>query len=251
MNTRSIVVLLAGLLVGLWIGRASPQAALRTARAEIERLKEAGRQRPQAARQAMAGVESMLNVRREDVADARRARRARAETNRVVAVAQTGAVAAAASAPAVAQPGGLSNELERVRQAWDLRRDIARKNFVERTGLEPEKAAQFDVLIEAMNLRLGATVDRWAEAIRKDENFTAETGARMMHELSEAVVITYDEMDRKLPAGWREQAGPRFELVRFVDPEVLTPFQDLESIMERADFGQDEETPPAPGAVPP
>jgi hypothetical protein len=62
----------------------------------------------------------------------------------------------------------------------------------------------------------------------------------MMSDLSSALVLTYDELDRKLPPTWRDQAGTGFELVRFVDPEVLTPMQDLQGVISRADFHEDE-----------
>jgi hypothetical protein len=61
----------------------------------------------------------------------------------------------------------------------------------------------------------------------------------MMNELSAALVLTYDELDRKLPEDWRREAGPQFELVRFVDPEVLTPLQDLDGVIARSQPGME------------
>jgi hypothetical protein len=237
MNTRILVALAGGLAAGLLLGRAVPQADLRVARAEVERLQKQASSRPAAGRAALAGVENMLNVRSEEVAEVRRSRRHAHPDFFAAAAATNGAapVATTTTTPArVAGPHSISNEIEQVKQAWQLRREIARKNFVERAALNESQTTAMDVVIEAMNIRLGESIDRWAAAIQKADEITPETGVRMMNELSSALVLTYDELDRKLPETWREKAGPKFELVQFVDPEVLTPLQDLGPIMQRA-----------------
>ncbi len=254
MNTRWIIYVVAALAVGLLIGRAAPQADLRAARAEIEQLKKRGASQA-TSRTAMAGVEQMLQVRRDEVA---RARRPRGDHPPAAAVHADAAPAGTNAAPVEARTNrphrgppwrGGSNEIAQAKQAWQLRGEIARTQFLEKAKLSTDQAAAFDVVIEAMNVRLGESIDRWAAAIRKDDVLTPETGLRMMNELSSALVLTYDELDRKLPEGWRAEAGPRFELVRFVDPEVLTPLQDLEGVIERSEL--DAEGAPVPPPPPP
>lgn len=244
MNARLVAALIIGLAIGLLLGRAAPQADLRDARAQLEELKRKGSAQS-TSRSAIAGVETMLKVRQDEVSEARR-RRPHAPPAAADLRQATGTVAAAATNAASdrARRGSMSNEIAQAKQAWQLRSEIARKGFLERTKLDQRQTADFDVVIEAMNLRLGTSVDRWAEQIHKADTFTPETGIRMMNELSQALVVTYDELDRKMPPTWRQDAGPTFELVRFIDPEVLTPLQDLEPVMAKSPPAADGIEPP-------
>jgi hypothetical protein len=47
------------------------------------------------------------------------------------------------------------------------------------------------------------------------------------------MVMTYDEMDRKLPATWRTDAGASFDLVTYVDPKVAQPLVGVQDKMPR------------------
>ncbi len=123
-----------------------------------------------------------------------------------------------------------------------MRRDLPRNNLIRKLELPETSVNQFDVLVEAMNLRLGATVDAWSAKLLDQGTVNEEDGLRMMNELSEAMVLTYDEMDRTMPAGWREKVGPKFDLMRFIDPEVLTPLQELEGIEDNTDDEDVEDT---------
>jgi len=136
---------------------------------------------------------------------------------------------------AVRDRSSLSNSINHLKKGWDMRRDLARNNLIRQLALPETSVNQFDVLVEAMNLRLGATVDAWSMKLLEQGSVNEEDGLRMMNELSEAMVLTYDEMDRTMPAGWREKVGPKFDLMRFIDPEVLTPLQDLENIEDHTD----------------
>lgn len=250
MHSRVILALVVGLAAGLLIGRAAPLADLRALRQELEDAKKKGGGRSSAST-AMSGVESMLKVTSDEVAQARRTK----ARGPAVPVDPAGTNAAAASGGTNVEltvgsgrrPGrdraAMSNSIEQVKQAWQLRSEIARKNFLERAKLDEKQTADLDVVLEAMNIRLGESIDRWSAEIRKADAFTPETGIRMMNDLSQALVVTYDELDRKLPATWRANAGENFELVRFVDPEVLTPLQDLEPVMSRGGPLRDDDPP--------
>ena len=242
MNTRTLIAIIIALLAGLVLGRLGPQADLRRLRADLEEARKGGGDRKAvAAGAAMQGVRSMLNVSAQDLEQARAARRNRSQlTNEAAAV--TGATETAVAStnrPGPRGPPGarrdraaVSNEIEKLKEAWSMRADLARTSFIKRAKLDERQATDFAVLMEAMNYRLGATVDKWVEAARTQGKLTPESGVRMMNDLSQALVVTYDEMDRKLPETWRENAGDNFELVRFVDPEVLTPLQDLEGLVQ-------------------
>lgn len=117
--------------------------------------------------------------------------------------------------------------------AWmaEARRERARQertNFVERAELKPEETVRFDVLMASLNLRLQQQSQKWREALDGGAVSRAEIRARAMGEISSALVLTYDELDRSMPTGWREVAGPDFNLMTFIEPEV---WQDMRPIM--------------------
>ncbi len=126
----------------------------------------------------------------------------------------------------------LQERIEWAADAWRLRTDIARDTFLADAGLTREDATQFDVLMHAMNLRLEDAIAAWAEDIQAQESVRPEDGVRLLHQLSEALVVTYDEMDRTLPPVWREVGGERFDLMTFVDPSVAMPLVNIEDRIE-------------------
>ncbi len=129
----------------------------------------------------------------------------------------------------------LRERLDEAIEAWRVRSEIARNNFVTRAGLGPEEAAKFDVLVQAMNLRMRDRFEKFAAAVQAGEPITPEVGARMIRDLSDAVVLTYDEMDRELPS-WRQNGG-RLDLGDLVDPSVAEPLLGIEDVLRRADRG--------------
>ena len=125
---------------------------------------------------------------------------------------------------------------ERIRAAkagWRVRSDLARNSFLENLGAGEEEANQFDVLIAAMNLRLANTIGNSVDTSGEPEAIGFEHGARLIHELSGAVVLTYDEMDRTLPEDWREATDSEFALSDFIDPSVADPLIDRADKMRK------------------
>ena len=118
-------------------------------------------------------------------------------------------------------------------ELWRLRSELARDSFLTRTGMAEEDALRFDVLVEAMNLRIETSIADWATLLESDQVTAPEAAVRMMHDISGALALTYDEMDRSLPAAWRTDAGEAFQLFDFIDPRVATPLIGME---DRFDF---------------
>lgn len=129
----------------------------------------------------------------------------------------------------------LRERLDEAIEAWRIRSEVARNNFVTRAGLTPDQAAQFDVLIQAMNLRMREHFDQFVATVQAGEPITPEAGARMIRALSDAVVLTYDEMDHKLP-GWR-QSAPGLDLGDLIDPSVAEPLLSIETRLRETDRG--------------
>jgi hypothetical protein len=140
--------------------------------------------------------------------------------------------------------------MEQAAEVWRLRADVARSTFASKTGFTEKEMTDFDVLMKSMNVRLEDLFAKTADSIKAGETFTPETGIRLMNGLTESMVLTYDEMDRKLPATWRQDSGSSFDLVTYVDPVVVAPLMEVQDKlpkpgeMRRNRFGG--EAPPSP-----
>ena len=105
--------------------------------------------------------------------------------------------------------------------------------LAEHVRLEPA-IARFDGQLHQRLAREFAELDLQRIAAARLEVVRAEDGARLMHEMTGAVVETYDEMDRKLPDYWRKGAGDDFMLFDFVNPSVGEKFIEVEGIMDKS-----------------
>lgn len=130
------------------------------------------------------------------------------------------------------RPDNLREQLDQAKELWQARVDLARDSFLFNLGGSPEVARDFDVLVAALNLKIAHNIDQWVEAIKSKEDVRPEDMARLFHNLTGDIVTTYDEMDRKLPEGWRDGAGKDFMLYDFVDPSVGEKFIEIESLMK-------------------
>jgi hypothetical protein len=230
-----VVAVLAGMLLGGW----GPRSDLRSARAEIEELKRrAGRGTNPAGE--VQGVRQLLRIADNDAVKQRAAERARRPAARRAPAAGVDGPAPVVS-QAVEQAVSPSNtdsvtlwegaDIEEAAKVWKARAAIARNSLVSNLKLDARQSDQFDTLVAAMNLRLETGISNWVQGVKAKADVTTEDGLRLMNELSSAVVLTYDELDRAMPAGWRKQAGDKFDVISFVDPAVAMPFLEVEGIM--------------------
>lgn len=121
------------------------------------------------------------------------------------------------------------------REAWMAQRAeemrqraaVQRSNFVAEAKLSEDEATRFDVLVAAMNIRLEQKVAEWRAILEDGAIPRPESRARAMKEISEILVMTYDELDRNMPEGWRDEAGTNFNLNTFVDPELWREMRPL------------------------
>jgi hypothetical protein len=129
----------------------------------------------------------------------------------------------------------LRKQLEAAANAWKVRSDIARAGVLSNTAASEDQSAQFDVAMAAMNVRLSNSVRTWVDYVKEQQSVTPETGIRMMNDLSSSVVLAYDDLDRTLQADWREKAGQKFQVLDFVNPEVVMPLTEVEDVFRRTD----------------
>jgi hypothetical protein len=128
----------------------------------------------------------------------------------------------------------LRKQVETAAAVWKARSDLARSGFLSTVAETDALAAQFDVSMAAMNLRMSNSVRTWAESVGQRREVSSEDGIRIMSELSSTLVQAYNDLDRTMPAGWRAKAGPEFEVVNFINPEVVMPLTDVEDVLRKS-----------------
>lgn len=234
-----VLAVLVGLLLGSW----GPRNDLRKAKEEIEdlnrRLSKGWTQGGE-----VEGVRQMLRIPGNEAVKRRVAERAK----RATAVTSKAPVVAGETTPnpvasqVVAQTVSATNDevdlvwdgedIEKAAKFWNARASLARNSFVSNLKLDAKQADRFDTVVLAMNLRLETGISNWVQGVKAKGEANTEDGVRLMNELSSAVVVTYDEMDRSMPPDWRKQAGEQFELINFVDPAVAMPLMDIDGLMK-------------------
>jgi hypothetical protein len=256
----AMAALLAGLVIGSW----SLKADLRKAREQVRKLQDqvnrSGRKSPR-----VDGIVSMLNI-----PDA--ARQATSENRSRTG--HSGSTTNGANhrnarppwerhrrdpgSPGDDTPPSLKEQIDRAKDLWRVRSDLARDGFLTSVPETAEQKNQFDVLMAAMNLRLSNSIRTWVDVIKDEDTMSPEAGVKMMNDLSGAIVQVYDDLDRSMPADWREKTDHSFQPIDFVNPDVATPLMEIEPIMrtsqwERAESRrvEFEQTLPAGGSANP
>ena len=241
MKTAAFVLI--ALLAGLVLGSLPMKADLRTARNEIRDLRKQLANRG-SGQNSLNGITSMLRI-PEKAAPATRPRTGRhqppassaastpAVSGAVVAAAAIAPTNAAAPAHTVQHRGGATNLLQTLETAsavWKARADLARDSFVSNVTTTQDQAAQFEVTMAAMNLRLSNSIRTWVDVVKQEQDVTPETGIRIMNDLSSTLVLAYNDLDRAMPADWRQKAGPKFQVFDFINPDVAKPLAEVESV---------------------
>lgn len=227
------------MLLGLLIGGLGPRSDLREARKEIAALRLEAADRSHFAGQ-VGQAKAFLGVSDAQIKEhsARKSRVAgvvaatEGPAPALAAQAETNEPAVTAASNQVAR-GGLEEHLEEATELWNTRAALARNSFITNTDLDAEQVIRFDVLVAGMNIRLEDTIARWADTLSGKGAPAPEDGIRLVNELSDAMVFTYDEMDRNLPEDWREAAGKGFDLTQFIDPAVAMPLVGVEDKLQQ------------------
>ena len=134
----------------------------------------------------------------------------------------------------------MQDQFETAANLWKVRVDLARNSFVSNVATNDEQAIQFDVSMAAMNLRLSNSIRTWVDQIKADKNLTPEKSILMINDLSSTLVWAYKDLDRTQPAGWREKAGAKFQVLDFINPEVARPLVEAEGVFKRSNHSSDD-----------
>ncbi len=228
------LLLVLGMAIGAWPGRRETDRYRR----EIEELKAQLRQRPrdlgtlgQLTRLVRLPESPSLPEAAGTTTGAPPSARAEAPTNRPSGWRRT---PLSGIRPRAGDKRTMRERIDAAAEAWRVRAEIARNEFVSRARFDAAEAANFDVLVQAMNLRLRDRMAAFAQAVEAGQGVTPEAGARLIRDLSAAVVITYDELDRTLPR-WRSPEAGALDLGNFIDPSVAEPLISVEDALRRAD----------------
>jgi hypothetical protein len=222
------VLVPAALVVGLVLGGYAPRRDLQLVRAELEWLQsQSGRRGGR-----LESLTQMVQI----PAETPRPRRVEPEPRDPASGDEPLAepTAQEVAAPVQEETVTLAERLDTARELWALRSEMARNTFVSRAVLNPEEAARFDVLMDAMNIRIRDGFQNAVVAIESEGELTPERITRLLHEVTGALALTYDEMDRTLPAHWRQAAGRDLELFDFIDPSVAEPLLEVEGLLEES-----------------
>jgi hypothetical protein len=244
-----IVALLAGLVLGSW----SVKVDLRRAEQEADSLRKELSRRPASSSGRLSGLTSMLKIPEDAEGEGKKlavvhARSAHSHgssnsssqgqtTTPVVA----GDLHSTNENPVAAEGkrhdrkrGDLRKQLETAGAVWKARSDLARAGFISTVADTDVQAIQFDVSMAAMNLRMSNSVRTWVESVRQKQEINSEDGIKIMNDLSGALVQAYNDLDRTMPSDWRTKAGSAFEVVNFINPEVVMPLTEIEDVLKQS-----------------
>lgn len=227
---KNAFLIVAALLVGLVVGSWSVKSDLRVARQEIADLKKdlAARGRRET---GLRGITSMLRIPE--------------PTAPSLPEMPPENVAPRADKPARVPSTGSTSQVQATRQnfddqmksaveLWKTRSALARNSFLSNVAATPVQTQLFDQTVERMNQQLGERIRQWTDHVKQQKQVTPETGVRMMHNLGDTIIAGYDDLDRALPADWRDKAGPEFQLFDFINPEVALPLAEVEGAFNAA-----------------
>lgn len=231
------------LLAGLVIGGLGPRSELERLREELEEAKKLARgsgrgTAPISEVSGLLGIERSAGSKSESgrVAQVGKHNQAAAgsESEDPVADEEAGEDADAVVEKEEERPErNFEEDLDRAIELWQTRVAIARNTFVSNTRLNDKQALKLDTVLAAMNIRIGTTIDEFAKEVSQAETVQPEAGIRLVNDITESMVVAYDELDDTMPKGWRRRAGDKFTMTDFIDPEVARPLAGVEGRLER------------------
>ena len=237
---RTTGYIIAALLIGLAFGSWSLRADLRRARQEIEVLRNTSR-KLEVRNTKLDGIVAMLNISSHSGTQPLQSPKSTVTARAPSSNASTGMPEAIHRDHIFMPPHmrernrdipeerrSMRDQIQTATELWKMRGSIARNTFLSNMNASPDDAIQFDVVMGAMNLRLSNSIITWVDMAKERDDFTTESGLRMMNELSTVLVTAYDELDRTMPADWRAMSGTNFEVMTFINPAVAMPLISIE-----------------------
>ena len=234
--------LLLGWVMGSWL----PKAELRASQQELA-VALASLRTPAPRGNKLAGVTQILGIegsgeRRNSAPVATTIAPIQAESpaaeSQDAVTGQVSAVESTASVEATADGDNrsMARNIEQAIELWDARVGIARSTFVSNAGLSQKETEHFDVLVDAMNVRLAHSIEQFAAHVADGGEVGEVEGIKLLRDMTSAMAMTYDEMDASLPEAWQKDGGKDFSLTDFIDPAVALPLTELDGALEGTRF---------------
>ena len=235
----AVLTLVVGYILGGW----SPRSDIYALEKKIAQLEHKFEERAYGGNPSLSGITQMLNVpdkpdpqssRGDGESDAKSsADEGAMEPSEASTTEEEGEEPEAENEAEVPdEPESFEKRIEQAAELWGMRSDIARNSFLTNINATEEESGRFDILVEAMNIRLESTIGKWAATLNEDSVPAREAGLRMMNEITDALVLTYDELNRSMPPSWSDDAGNEFQLVDYIDPLVAMPLSGLEDTLQ-------------------
>jgi hypothetical protein len=120
--------------------------------------------------------------------------------------------------------GGFAERMAEFTNEWARRAAAGRSNFIAAANLGEAEVARFDVVVAAMNIRLADVLDPVIADLQAGLPITPADRARLVKELGDVLVLTYDELSRGLPdTPVQGVTSNPVNVVQFADPRYM-PF---------------------------
>lgn len=117
-------------------------------------------------------------------------------------------------------------DLEEAKELWQTRVEIARSQWLAKLNLNRDEEQLFDEAIANMNDELYLTMEIVAEGLRHNSEMTTEAGLRVVNQVSETLVRTYDNI-REVVSVEKQGELENMEMQNFIDPAAFDPLVDV------------------------
>lgn len=231
---KLLALTVVAFIVGFAFGGWPPRSDLYALRGEMEKVKAQLADKAYSGNPSLSGITQMLNVPKPAAPATPQPEAAVEEADEPTeTVASDETEPVAEQKPGPREPVDFREHIEQAADLWGMRSDLARQSFLDTVAASEEQALRFDVVMEAMNVRLEASITHWAGVLAEDAMPPTEAGIRMMKDITEALALAYDDLDQSLPGSWKRDAGKSFEIVDYIDPLVALP---LAGVQDKLDF---------------
>lgn len=120
---------------------------------------------------------------------------------------------------------GMQERMDKAKEMWEVRRDLSRDEFFKKLkkagiNVNHKRRQDFQLVVDTMNYHMQSTIDNWVSENESKEKIYADDGIGLMTDAMNVIKLNYEQMDTKMPDGWRDAAGDDFRLFDFIDPSV-------------------------------
>ena len=117
-------------------------------------------------------------------------------------------------------------DFEEAKELWQTRVEIARAQWLEKLNLGSDDEQLFDLAIAEMNEEIYQTMEVVADGLKSESEMTSEAGLRIVNQVTETLVETYDGL-REIVPDEKHRELEEMEISDFIDPASFDPLVDV------------------------